>query len=67
MNQESSVKVLREKNIFSKVLYGSDYPVTSAGGALGMKTIVNMINESEILIDEEKEKIFYLNASQLLD
>ncbi len=67
MNQEESVKVLREKNIISKVLYGSDYPVTSAGGALDMKTIVDMILESEILTDGEKEKIFYANALDLLN
>lgn len=67
MNQAQSVNVIREKDIFSKILYGSDYPVTSAGGALDMKTIVNMISDSDVITDEEKEKIFYTNALDLLD
>lgn len=67
VNNFNRVKVIREKNIFSKILYGSDYPVTSAGGALDMKTIVDMISDSDVITDDEKEKIFYTNALDLLE
>ena len=67
MNQEESVIKLRTANLFSKILYGSDYPVTSAGASLGMSTIAEIIQSSQILDDEEKKRIFYQNAHELLN
>ena len=67
MNQEESVSKLRSAKLFSKILYGSDYPVTSAGATLGMSSIAEIIQNSQILVDEEKDNIFFQNAYDLLN
>lgn len=67
MTQEKSIEFLRQNNIFSKVLYGSDYPVTSAGAKSGMSVVFSYVYESPLLQEEEKRLIFYENASKLLD
>ncbi len=66
VTQPEMVETMRRFNIFNKILYGSDYPVTSAGAAIGMSTIVNIVKNSELLEDYEKENIFYYNAESLL-
>lgn len=67
MVQEKNVEILRQKNLFSKVLYGSDFPVTSAGAHSGMSVVFSYVYESPILLEEEKRLIFYENASKLLE
>lgn len=66
VTQKETVEIIKQANVFSKILYGSDYPVTSAGANLGMSTAFSIVNNSELLSPEEKELIFYQNSAQLL-
>ena len=66
MTQKDTVKMIKDTNVISKILYGSDYPVTSAGATLGMSTAFEIINDSEFLSEGEKELIFYQNSANLL-
>ena len=67
VNQSDKVESLRKSKLLSKVLYGSDFPVTSIGATGGMSTIIDIVKDSSILNESEKEEIFYLNADELLD
>lgn len=67
VNQLDKVEAIRKSNSFSKILYGSDFPVTSVGATGGMSTIINIIKDSSVITETEKEEIFYLNAAELLD
>ena len=55
------------KSVINKVLYGSDYPVTSAGSVMGMQSTIDMVRTSEYLNEDEIEKILSLNALKILE
>lgn len=67
LTQEKSVRAIREADPhLERVLYGSDFPVTSSGVVEGMAAPIKMIEHSPFLTDEEKERVFHQNASELL-
>ena len=66
-SHEKYVKVMQKANVIEKkLLFGSDFPVTSAGVVTGMKSTIELIKSSKYLNDLEKEQIFYSNAFKLL-
>jgi hypothetical protein len=65
--QVDSINLFRKNGILKKILYGSDFPVTSAGVTLGMSSISEIVESSELLSQEEKENIFHTNAATLLN
>lgn len=64
--QKKFVNEIKRKEILPKIIYGSDFPVTSAGTVTGMQSTIDTINSSTFLDDEEKAKILYSNANSLL-
>ena len=64
--KEKFTSALRNAGVIKKILFGSDFPVTSAGVHFGIQATINLVNSSTILNQEEKEEIFYLNAKKLL-
>lgn len=64
--KEKFVLAMRKAGVFKKILFGSDFPVTSAGIHYGMQSTVSLINSSNLVTEKEKKHIFYSNAKALL-